>query len=151
MSIYTKREQNAIDRALGIMESKFELEHSGSITSSSSMRHYVQLRIANRLDEVFCAIWLNNQHQVIEFEEMFQGTIDGASVYPRVVVRKALEKNAAAVVFAHNHPSGIPEPSQADMAITSRLQQALATIDVRVLDHLVVGREVVSFAERNLI
>lgn len=96
-------------------------------------------------------MFLDNRHRVITFEEMFRGTIDGASVYPREVVKAALQHNAAAVIFAHNHPSGVAEPSQADQAITKRLIEALLLVDVRVLDHLVVGEQVVSFAERGLI
>jgi DNA repair protein RadC len=88
---------------------------------------------------------------VIVFDELFRGTIDGASVYPREVVKACLSCNAAAVIFVHNHPSGVAEPSQADIAITERLRKALALIDVRVLDHLIVGDEVTSFAERGLL
>ena len=99
--------------------------------------------------EVFASLFLDNRHQVIEYEELFTGTIDGASVHPREVVKRALYHNAAAVIFAHNHPSGVAEPSKADRSITSRLTAALALIDVRVLDHFVIGDgEVVSFAER---
>ena len=104
------------------------------------------------LHEVFGALFLDNRHRVIQVAEMFQGTIDGASVHPRVVVQRALEVNAAAVVFFHNHPSGVAEPSHADEAITRRLRDALALVDVRVLDHFVVAAgESVSFAERGLL
>jgi DNA repair protein RadC len=96
-------------------------------------------------------LFLDNRNRVITFEKMFYGTIDGASVYPREVVRMALKTNAAAVIFAHNHPSGVAEPSQADEQITQRLKEALALVDIRVLDHLIVGDEVVSFAERGLL
>jgi len=94
---------------------------------------------------------LDNQHQLIEFRELFYGTIDGASVYPREVVKAVLEVNASAVIFAHNHPSGNSEPSQADKDITKRLSDALGLIDVRVLDHFVVGETAISFAERGLL
>lgn len=94
---------------------------------------------------------LDNQHQLIRFEELFFGTIDAASVYSREVVKAALNANAAAVILAHNHPSGIAEPSRADKRITSRLVDALGLIDVRVLDHIVVGEHCVSFAERSWI
>lgn len=101
---------------------------------------------------MFGCLFLDNKHQVLTFEELFFGTINAAAVYPREVVAKALSHNAAAVILAHNHPSGIAEPSQADCQITQRLQQALEAVDVRVLDHIVVGdREVVSLAERGLI
>ena len=100
---------------------------------------------------MFTCLYLDNQHRVVKLEELFSGTIDGAAVYPREVVKRCLRHNAAAVIFAHNHPSGVAEPSQADIAITRRLAAALNTIDVRVLDHIVVGRnEAVSFAERGL-
>lgn len=101
--------------------------------------------------EVFAVMLLDSQHRLIAFQELFFGTIDAASVYPREVVKAALQSNAAAVIFAHNHPSGDPEPSQADRAITTRLIAALNLIDVRVLDHIVVGQAAVSFAERGLI
>ena len=102
--------------------------------------------------EVFLVILLDNQHGVLEAEILFQGTIDGAAVYPREVVKLALSKNAAAVIFAHNHPAGIAEPSNADKVITQRLVTALQTVDISVLDHLVVGSvNIVSFAERGLI
>ena len=102
--------------------------------------------------EVFGCLFLDNQHRVIETVEMFQGTIDGASVYPRIVVQQALALNAAAIMFFHNHPSGVAEPSLADEAITKRLKEALALVDIRVLDHFIVtAGESVSFAERGLI
>jgi len=94
---------------------------------------------------------MDNRNRVITFEKLFRGTIDGASVYPREVVKACLSHNAAAVIFAHNHPSGVAEPSQADIAITERLKKALALVDIRVLDHLIVGEEVISFAERGLL
>ena len=101
---------------------------------------------------MFGAIFLDNRHRVIGLEELFRGTIDGTSVHPRVVVQRALELNAAATIVFHNHPSGEPEPSQADRSLTRRLQEALALVDVRVLDHVVVGSQgTVSFAERGLL
>jgi len=97
-------------------------------------------------------MYLDNQHRLIKYEELFFGTIDGASVHPREVVKHALKYNAAAVIFAHNHPSGVAEPSQADQRITDRLKSALLLVDVRVLDHMIVGdKEVLSFAERGLL
>ena len=99
--------------------------------------------------EVFAALFLDTRHRVICFEELFSGTIDGASVHPREVVRRALAHNAAAVILSHNHPSGVAEPSDADRRVTERLRDALSLVDVRVLDHIVVGdRETASFAER---
>jgi DNA repair protein RadC len=94
---------------------------------------------------------LDNQHRVIACDELFRGTIDGASVYPREVVKAALQYNAAALIMAHNHPSGISDPSQADRVITEKLKEALALIDVRVLDHFIVGENVYSFAEHGLL
>ncbi len=122
------------------------------LTSSATTREYLRARFRHYQSEIFSCLFLNNQHQVIKLEELFKGTIDGAAVYPREVVKRCLYHNAAAVILAHNHPSGIAEPSQADIAITKKLKAALQTIDVRVLDHLVIGNtEVVSFAERDLL
>ncbi len=102
--------------------------------------------------EVFACLFLDNRHQIISFDEMFKGTIDGASVYPREVVKQALARNAAAVIFAHNHPSGVAEPSLADKNITRRLQDALKLVDIRVLDHFIIGdNTAVSFAELGLL
>jgi DNA repair protein RadC len=110
------------------------------------------LKLSHLEHEVFSAIFLDNRHRILTYEEMFRGTIDGASVHPREVVKRAIQLNAAAVIFAHNHPSGIAEPSKADEAITKRLANALKLIDVRVLDHLIIaGADVVSFAERGLL
>ena len=122
------------------------------LTSSAATREYLRARFRFHQSEIFSCLFLNNQHQVVKLEELFKGTIDGAAVYPREVVKRCLYHNAAAVILAHNHPSGTAEPSQADIAITRKLKAALQTIDVRVLDHLVIGdTEVVSFAERNLL
>lgn len=129
-----------------------KLAESDALTNSDLTRDYLRARMGDYKQEVFACLYLDNQHRVVAMEELFHGTIDGAAVYPREVVRRCLHNNAAAVIFAHNHPSGLAEPSQADIAITNRLKTALNTIDVRVLDHVVVGRlEVVSFAERGLI
>jgi len=113
--------------------------------------NFLSSRLRDYSFEVFSCLYLDNRHRVIQFEELFRGTINGASVHPREVVKKALEHNAAAVIFAHNHPSGIAEPSVADQQITRQLTDALALVDVRVLDHVVVGDAAsVSFAERGL-
>jgi DNA repair protein RadC len=122
-----------------------------ALVNPAATRAFVGQRLAGREAEVFCALWLNNRHAVIEFDELFIGTVDGTSVHPREVVKRCLAMNAAAVIFAHNHPSGLADPSKADELITARLKDALALVDVRVLDHLVVGNEVVSFAERGLL
>ena len=113
---------------------------------------YLVSQLAPLEHEVFSILFLDNRHRIISFDQMFTGTIDGASVHPREVVKRALQHNAAAVILAHNHPSGIPEPSRADQLLTRRLVDALALVDVRVLDHIVVGgAETVSFAERGLL
>lgn len=120
-----------------------------AFTSPASTRAFLAARLRDRRSEVFCCLFLDTRHRMIAFEEMFQGTVDGASVHPREVVRRAMDHNAAALILAHNHPSGVSEPSRADRAITRRLRDALALVDVRVLDHFVVGDgEAASFAER---
>ena len=121
-------------------------------TSPQSVKDYLSLQLADREREVFCCLFLDNQHRLIEYQELFAGTIDGCSVYPREVVKAALKMNAAAVILAHNHPSAVAEPSQADQRITERLKEALLLMDIRVLDHFVVGGNTVeSFAERGLL
>lgn len=127
------------------------LQRGDSLTSPQETRQYLISQLRDYSHEVFAVLFLDQRHRVIKFEEMFRGTIDGASVYPREVVKKALQLNAAAVIFAHNHPSGVAEPSQSDERITQRLKEALGLVDIRVLDHFVVGDEVVSFAERGLL
>ncbi len=123
-----------------------------ALCSPDETRRYLRMRLAERKNEVFGCLFLDNRHRIIEVVELFQGTIDGSAVHPRVVVQKALELNAAAILFYHNHPSGVAEPSQADEAITRRLKDALALVDVRVIDHLVVtAGESISFAERGLL
>lgn len=122
------------------------------IRSPIDTENFLKARLSHLEHEVFCVIYLDNRHKVIEFSELFRGTIDGTSVYAREVVKEALKKNAAAVIFAHNHPSGRAEPSQADERITKRLKAALELVDIRVLDHLVIGNGTcVSFAGRGLL
>ncbi len=127
------------------------LSRGQALTSPQQTRQYLQTLLRDFEHEVFGCLMLDNKHRVIVFREMFQGSISSASVYPREVVKQALADNAAAVILAHNHPSGIAEPSQSDIHITQRLQQALELVDIRVLDHLVIGDEVVCFSERGLI
>ncbi|MCP8685952.1 RadC family protein [Marinobacterium sedimentorum] len=122
-----------------------------TVTNPATASLQLQLLLGAYEHEVFSALWLDNRHRIIRHSELFRGTIDAASVYPREVVKDALSCNAAAVIFAHNHPSGIAEPSQADVKITERLVKALELIDVRVLDHFVIGETVVSMAERGLL
>ena len=132
--------------------SKENLQRGKILTDPDLTRDYLMRQLADRAYEVFAILLLDSQHRVIQFVELFRGTIDSASVYPREVVSLVLEKKAAAVIVCHNHPSGVAEPSHADRRITERLKYALATIDVSLLDHMVVGdREIVSFAERGWI
>jgi DNA repair protein RadC len=122
------------------------------LTAPEPTRAFLTTQLRDRAYEVFCCLYLDNRHRLISFEELFRGTIDGASVHPREVVKQALSHNAAALIFAHNHPSGIAEPSAADELITQRLKAALALVDIRVLDHFIVGDGTcLSFAERGLL
>lgn len=128
------------------------LQRETVLNSPAEVRHYLKARLRDYKREVFLCLFLDTQHRVICCEELFQGTIDASSVYPREVVQRALVLHAAAVIFAHNHPSGVAEPSQADERITLRLRDALALIDVRVLDHMIVGDgPVMSMAERGML
>jgi len=123
-----------------------------ALESPAASKRFLIAALRDKPYEVFCCLYLDNRHRVIAFEELFQGDIDGASVHPRVVVHHALNRRAAAVIFAHQHPSGIAEPSQADELITSRLKDALALLSIRVLDHFVIGGSTcISFAERGLL
>ena len=152
-SVYEVNNDNenaVINKAIAILNRRIKT-NTTELSSPQDTRNYLRLKFAGLEHEVFACLFLDQRHRVICFEELFTGTIDGASVYPREVVKATLKHNAAAVIFAHNHPSGNAEPSQSDKHITGRLKEALALIDVRVLDHFVVGDEVVSFAERGLI
>lgn len=124
------------------------LEWGGVIASPDDASHFLRMRLGALEHEEFHVMFLDARHQIIAVEGMFRGTIDGAEVHPREVVRASMRHNAAAVILAHNHPSGNPEPSAADRAITARLKQALALVEVRVLDHIVVGASCVSLAAR---
>jgi len=115
------------------------IERGQALTSPEATRLYLIDKLKHHAHEVFAVLFLDNQHRTLIFEELFTGTIDSANVYPREVVKKALAHNAAAVILAHNHPSGIPTPSQADKQITQRLKEALNLIDIRVLDHFIIG------------
>jgi len=128
------------------------LQRGDALTSPESTRAYLSAQLSAYSYEVFACLFLDNQHRVILLEELFRGTIDGASVYPREVAKRALFHNAAAVIFAHNHPSGINEPSQADKQITAKLKQALNLFDIRVLDHFIIADGLpYSFAEHGLL
>ena len=123
-----------------------------SLTSPRAAREFLIARLRDRDHEVFCCLFLDSRHRLICFEELFRGTIDGASVHPREVVKQALRRNATSVILAHNHPSGVAEPSQADEIITTRLRDALALVDIRMLDHLIVGDgSCMSLAERGIV
>jgi len=129
-----------------------DMRRGQSLTSPADTRAFLTATLRDLPHEVFGCLFLDNRHRVIAWEGLFTGTIDGASVYPREVVRRALARNAAAVILAHNHPSGVAEPSQADIALTRRLREALALIDVRVLDHFVVGDgQAASLCERGML
>jgi DNA repair protein RadC len=122
------------------------------LSSPQRARDYLMMRLAEREHEVFTVIYLDNRHRLIACQELFRGTIDGASVHPREVVKEALRHNAAALILDHNHPSFVAEPSQADELVTRRLREALQLVDIRVLDHLIVaGGETLSFCERGLL
>ena len=128
------------------------LQRNEAFTSPAVVKNYLCAKLAGYEHEVFAVLFLDNRHRLIEYVELFRGTIDGASVYPREVVKEALARNAAAVIVSHNHPSGSPEPSAADRALTANLRQALALIEVRLLDHIVVGgNDTVAFSERGLL
>ena len=147
-----KPDDTIIEEALKILAGR--VSRGQPLTKPDDVKNYLLLFYRSHEHEVFGCIFMNSQHEVITFEEMFQGTIDGASVYPREVVKRALELNAAAVTFYHNHPSGNPTPSQADIRLTGLLKTALKTVDIRTLDHIVIGAadtRPVSFAEQGLI
>jgi len=136
--------------AESILEAKFYRETT--LLDPRTTREFLIAKLALLEHEVFTAVFLDNRHRVLAFETLFTGSLTGASVYPREVVKRALHHNAAAVIFSHNHPSGVPEPSSADREITSELKRALQYVEVRVLDHIIVGgRQATSMAERGLI
>ena len=123
-----------------------------AIRSPADTQSFLRAKIRHLGHEMFCCLYLDNRHRVLRFDELFRGTIDGTSVYPREVVKEALAINAAAVILAHNHPSGVAEPSQADERITRRLKSALELVDIRLLDHLIVGDgETTALATRGLL
>ena len=129
-----------------------ELRSGSALTSPAAVREYLQLALGDRDHEVFMCLWLDAQHRMITAEEAFRGTLTQTSVYPREIVKSALANNAASVIFAHNHPSGVVQPSQADELLTRSLKDALALVDVKVLDHFVVaGSHALSFVERGLL
>lgn len=148
--IFPANEQRVIHRALRLIE-KYQRQPSEPFTSTIFTKTWLQLQMAHQEREAFIVMYLDNQHCLLEYETLFIGTLSHTEVHPREVVKSALKHNAAAVILAHNHPSGTTEISQQDKHITQRVVQALALVDVRVLDHLVVGNEIISFAELGLL
>lgn len=139
-------EAEIMEMAVKLVNKRFGKRRA--LTKPGEVRQYLSVKLADLEHEVFNVIFMDNKHRILAFETMFRGTIDGASVHPREVVKRSLELNAAAVVLVHNHPSGDAEPSRQDISITNRLKEALALVDIRVLDHFVVGgSDVVSLAE----
>ena len=146
----SEEERNAVHIAMELLAREYG--ERTALASPAACRDYLRLRLAGREREVFVCIFLDAQHRVIEVEELFRGTLAQTSVYPREVVKRALRFNAASVIFAHNHPSGLAQPSRADELLTRSLKEALALVDVRVLDHFIVaGATATSFAERWLL
>lgn len=151
-STFTIYDDEIIKQALTILNKRLERTETCIITCPQNSKDFLVLKLAELEHEVFSIMFLDNRHQLIKYEEMFRGTIDGASVYPREVIKRALQLNAAALIIAHNHPSGISEPSTADEAITLRLKTALETVDIKLLDHIIVGNtSTVSLAKRGVI
>lgn len=139
-----------IEQALQLLAA--EVQEANALTSPAVVKDFLRLKLGDRPHEVFAVIFLDSQHRVLAIEELFRGTLSQTSVYPREVVKETLARNAAAVVLVHNHPSGSADPSRADEVLTNTLRQALALVDVRVLDHLVVTRtSVLNFAESGLL
>ena len=142
-------EDEIIETALSIINTRFK--KGTMITEPKHTHDFLKLELAHEEHELFAVMWMDNRHQVIAFEALFRGTIDAASVYPREVVKSALEHNAAACILCHNHPSGLAEPSYADKSITQKVKDALNLIDVRTLDHIIVAETTYSFAEHGLL
>jgi DNA repair protein RadC len=140
-----------IQRAIRILETYLKTD-GAALTSPGAVRDYLRLQLGRSEHEVFFAIWLDAQHRVIAFDQLFRGTLTQTSVYPREVVKSGLKCNAAAVIVAHNHPSGVAQPSQADELLTRQLKEALAMVDIKLLDHFIVaGAFAISLAERGLV
>lgn len=142
--------EDIVSKARSLLRERYRRYQA--LSGAEDTKAFLVLQLGDFEQEVFACVFLDSQHRVIAFEKLFYGTIDGASVHPRELVKKALSHNAAAVILAHNHPSGVPEPSHADQALTSRLKDALSLIDVRVLDHIIVaGDDSMSFTERGML
>ena len=143
------KDEDILNAAISTINTRFST--GTAITAPAQAHDFIRLRLAPYPHEVFGVLWLTTRHTVIAFEELFRGTLAGASVYPREVVKSALKHNAGACILAHNHPSGVVEPSHADETITKKIQAALDLVEVRTLDHVIVGERVCSFAERGLL
>ena len=151
VELFTEQERFTLMEAQRIIEERY-LRQTDPLRSPDLTRRFLQARLANEQAEIFGCLWLDTRHRVIRVQDMFYGTVDGAAVYPREVVKAALAANASACIIFHNHPSGIADPSQADLTLTKRLKDSLAMVDIRVLDHFIVaGTEHVSLAERGLL
>jgi DNA repair protein RadC len=146
---WSQTSMQILETAANIIAEKYL--HEDVFTNSQATKDFLKFKLGGYEREVFAVMLLNNQHELIEYKELFYGTVVACAVYPREVVKAVLSVNAAAVMLVHNHPSGISEPSQADKLITQRLVNALGLIDVRVLDHLIIGKTTMSFAENNLL
>jgi len=145
--MFSEKCERAIKKAFKLMEEEAPIYDSGAeFLNSSASATFWKLRLSGKKNEQFDVLFLDNQHRKIACETLFQGTIDAASVYPRVIIQKILEHNAAAVILGHNHPSGLTEPSQADLKVTDKIKKACDAIDVRILDHIIVGKDTYSFA-----
>lgn len=140
-----------IEQAIQVLENRMSYKSDMVITNPDDVKNFVKLQIGTELQEIFAVLFLDNRHRLISFDKLFYGTIDSASVYPREIIRKALEHNAAALILTHNHPSGESSPSTADKQITDKIKQAASLFDIRLLDHLVVGQTVSSMAEQGTI
>lgn len=146
------KNDKVINQALNILNNRLQRSENFEVSCTADTKKYFILNLAELEHEVFAIMFLDNRHHLINYEEMFRGTIDGASVYPREVVKRALALNAAAIILGHNHPSGIAKPSIADEKITIRLKEACKLVDIRVLDHIIVGgTDTVSLAERGIL
>ena len=144
-------DEDVIRMAVGIIDHRFGLKRA-SLNSPTLVRDYLKLTLTDKTHEVFVCVFIDAQNRVIAVDELFRGTLTQTSVYPREVVKAALHHNCAAVILAHNHPSGVAEPSHADQLLTANLKQTLALVDVKVLDHFIIaGGSALSFAERGLL
>ena len=149
--IAAQHEDWIVQQAINLLEKRI-FKAGPSLSSPAAVRDYLRLKLVVEPNEVFAVVFLDSQHQVLAYEPLFKGSVDQTSVYPRVVVQRALALNASALILAHQHPSGVTEPSTADRSLTDRLKAALAMVDVRVVDHFIVGKgDPYSFAEAGLL